>query len=122
MINLLSDTQIIILSCILSLVFIFIIGILSFLIYKSKKKGMQNDAVSSRSNDEFISLIGGVENIISFELKGVSRLTLVIKDYKKINKEELKKFYISRTLEMSDKIILVGENLKPLDEILKSVK
>lgn len=122
MINLLSDTQIIILSCVLSLVFIFIIGILSFLIYKSKKKGMQNDAVSSRSNDEFISLIGGVENIISFELKGVSRLTLVLKDYKKINKEELKKFYISRTLEMSDKIILVGENLKPLDEILKSVK
>ncbi len=122
MINLLSNTQIIILSCILSLVFIFIIGILSFLIYKSKKKGMQNDAVSSRSNDEFISLIGGVENIISFELKGVSRLTLVLKDYKKINKEELKKFYISRTLEMSDKIILVGENLKPLDEILKSVK
>ena len=122
MINLLSDTQIIILSCILSLAFIFIIGILSFLIYKSKKKGMQNDAVSSRSNDEFISLIGGVENIISFELKGVSRLVLVLKDYKKINKEELKKFYISRTLEMSDKIILVGENLKPLDEILKSVK
>lgn len=122
MINLLSNTQIIILSCILSLVFIFIIGILSFLIYKSKKKGMQNDAVSSRSNDEFISLIGGVENIISFELKGVSRLTLVLKDYKKINKEELKKFYISRTLEMSDKIILVGENLKPLYEILKSVK
>ena len=122
MINLLSDTQIIILSCVLSLVFIFIIGILSFLIYKSKKKGMKNDAVSSRSNDEFISLIGGVENIISFELKGVSRLALVLKDYKKINKEELKKFYISRTLEMSDKIILVGENLKPLDEILKSVK
>ena len=122
MINLLSDTQIIILSCVLSLVFIFIIGILSFLIYKSKKKAMQNDAVSSRSNDEFISLIGGVENIISFELKGASRLALVLKDYKKINKEELKKFYISRTLEMSDKIILVGENLKPLDEILKSVK
>lgn len=122
MINLLSDTQIIILSCVLSLVFIFIIGILSFLIYKSKKKGMQNDAVSFRSNDEFISLIGGVENIISFELKGVSRLVLVLKDYKKINKEELKKFYISRTLEMSDKIILVGENLKPLYEILKSVK
>ena len=122
MINLLSDTQIIILSCVLSLVFIFIIGILSFLIYKSKKKGMQNDVVSSRSNDEFISLIGGVENIVSFELKGVSRLVLVLKDYKKINKEELKKFYISRTLEMSDKIILVGENLKPLYEILKSVK
>ena len=122
MINLLSDTQIIILSCVLSLVFIFIIGILSFLISKSKKKGKQNDVVSSRSNDEFISLIGGVENIVSFELKGVSRLVLVLKDYKKINKEELKKFYISRTLEMSDKIILVGENLKPLDEILKSVK
>ena len=122
MINLLSDTQIIILSCVLSLVFIFILGILSFLIYKSKKKGKQNDVVSSSSNDEFISLIGGVENIVSFELKGVSRLVLVLKDYKKINKEELKKFYISRTLEMSDKIILVGENLKPLYEILKSVK
>ena len=27
-----------------------------------------------------------------------------------------------RNLSMSDKIILVGENLKPLDEILKSVK
>ena len=122
MINLLSDTQIIILSSVLSLVFIFAIGILCFLISKSKKKGKQNDVVSSRSNDEFISLIGGEENIVTFELKGVSRLVLVLKDYKKINKEELKKFYISRTLEMSDKIILVGENLKPLDEILKSVK
>ena len=122
MINLLSDTQIIILSSVLSLVFIFAIGILCFLISKSKKKGKQNDVVSSRSNDEFISLIGGVENIVSFEIKGVSRLVLVLKDYKKINKEELKKFYISRTLEMSDKIILVGENLKPLYEILKSVK
>ena len=122
MINLLSDTQIIILSSVLSLVFIFAIGILCFLISKSKKKGKQNDVVSSRSNDEFISLIGGVENIVSFKIKGVSRLALVLKDYKKINKEELKKFYISRTLEMSDKIILVGENLKPLYEILKSVK
>ena len=122
MINLLSDTQIIILSSVLSLVFIFAIGILCFLISKSKKKGKQNDVVSSRSNDEFISLIVGVDNIVSFELKGVSRLVLVLKDYKKINKEELKKFYISRTLEMSDKIILVGENLKPLYEILKSVK
>ena len=71
MINLLSDTQIIILSSVLSLVFIFAIGILFFLISKSKKKGKQNDVVSSRSNDEFISLIGGVENIVSFELKGV---------------------------------------------------
>ena len=68
MINLLSDTQIIILSSVLSLVFIFAIGILCFLISKSKKKGKQNDVVSSRSNDEFISLIGGVENIVSFEL------------------------------------------------------
>ena len=122
MINLLSDTQIIILSSVLSLVFIFAIGILCFLISKSKKKGKQNDVVSSRSNDEFISLIGGVENIVSFELKGVSRLALVLKDYKKINKNDIKNLYISRTLEMSEKIILVGENLKPLYEILKSVK
>ena len=121
MINFLTDVEIIILSTILPLIFIILFGIVIFSLTKNKKKHVQDKVVEKRSNEEFVNLLGGKDNIISFELKGNSRLALELKDYKLIKRDELKKFYISRTLEMSNKIILVGENLKPLEEILKSI-
>ena len=74
------------------------------------------------SDDKFIEALGGTDNIISYDLRGQARLSVVLKDKEKINKEELKKFYVDRFLEMSDKIILVGENLEPLAKILDKFK
>ena len=91
---------------------------------KKKKidKAKEEKVLLEHSDDKFIEALGGVENIESYELKGMSRLALVLKDYSKVNKEEIKRFYVSRILEMSNKIILVGENLKPLLEILDNSK
>ena len=101
--------------------------IITLFAFKSKKKNKLDKAkeekvILEHSDDKFIEALGGVENIESYELKGLSRLALVLKDYSKVNKEEIKRFYVSRILEMSNKIILVGENLKPLLEILDNSK
>lgn len=101
--------------------------IITLFAFKSKKKkkidkAKEEKVILEHSDDNFIEALGGVENIESYELKGLSRLALVLKDYSKVNKEEIKRFYVSRILEMSNKIILVGENLKPLLEILDNSK
>ena len=91
---------------------------------KNKKKAAtkEKEIVFEHSDDKFIEALGGVDNIISYDLRGQARLSVVLKDKEKINKEELKKFYVDRFLEMSDKIILVGENLEPLVKILDKFK
>ena len=101
--------------------------IITLFVFKSKKKkkidkAKEEKVILEHSDDKFIEALGGAENIESYELKGLSRLALVLKDYSKVNKEEIKRFYVSRILEMSNKIILVGENLKPLLEILDNSK
>ncbi len=91
---------------------------------KNKKKAAtkEKEIVYEHSDDKFIEALGGVDNIVSYDLRGQARLSVVLKDKEKINKEELKKFYVDRFLEMSDKIILVGENLEPLVKILDKFK
>ena len=91
---------------------------------KNKKKAAtkEKEIVFEHSDDKFIEALGGVDNIISYDLRGQARLSVVLKDKEKINKEVLKKFYVDRFLEMSDKIILVGENLEPLVKILDKFK
>lgn len=91
---------------------------------KNKKKAAtkEKEIVFEHSDDKLIEALGGVDNIVSYDLRGQARLSVVLKDKEKINKEELKKFYVDRFLEMSDKIILVGENLEPLVKILDKFK
>lgn len=84
-----------------------------------EEKKIQSDAVVV--NDEIIEYLGGADNILRLELKGNSRLFIKINDFKVINKEEIKKLNI-RILEMSDKIVLVNENIKPIYDKLNSLK
>lgn len=119
---LLTDVEIIILSAVLSIVFLVAIGLILFFAFKNKRTEIQKEVINEHSNEEFVLCLGGKENILSFELRGNNRLALVLKDYTIVDKEKLKKFYISRTLEMSDKLILVGENLNPLNNILNNIK
>ena len=126
--NLLSldTTGIIVISSFgVALVLLVLIGLIYFFQLKKKRKNSkekEKKIVFEHSDDKFIEALGGKENINSFELRGQSRLVLTLKDYSKIKRDELNKFYVSRLLEMSDKVILVGENLKPLEDILNNVK
>ncbi len=127
-INILTlDTTTIILAVVFGVAGLLMIGIGAYYFINQSLKGKKTKAkeeklIFEHSDDKFIEALGGSENIISYELKGKSRLVLTLKDYSKLNKEELKKFYIDRFLEMSEKIILVGNNLSPLNEILNKTK
>ena len=126
--NLLSldTTGIIVISSFgVALVLLVLIGLIYYFQLKKKRKNSkvkEKKIVFEHSDDKFIEALGGKENISSFELRGQSRLVLTLKDYSKIKRDELNKFYVSRLLEMSDKVILVGENLKPLEDILNNLK
>ena len=126
--NLLSldTTGIIVISSFgVALVLLVLIGLIYYFQLKKKRKNSkekEKKIVFEHSDDKFIEALGGKENITSFELRGQSRLVLTLKDYSKIKRDELNKFYVSRLLEMSDKVILVGENLKPLEDILNNLK
>lgn len=126
--NLLSldTTGIIVISSFgVALVLLVLIGFIYYFQLKKKRKNSkekEKKIVFEHSDDKFIEALGGKENINSFELRGQSRLVLTLKDYSKIKRDELNKFYVSRLLEMSDKVILVGENLKPLEDILNNLK
>ena len=126
--NLLSldATGIIVISSFgVALVLLVLIGLIYYFQLKKKRKNSkekEKKIVFEHSDDKFIEALGGKENISSFELRGQSRLVLTLKDYSKIKRDELNKFYVSRLLEMSDKVILVGENLKPLEDILNNLK
>lgn len=121
-----DTTGIIVLSVFgVAIILALFIGIYYFFFKaKNKKKAAtkEKEIVFEHSDDKFIEALGGVDNIISYDLRGQARLSVVLKDKEKINKEELKKFYVDRFLEMSDKIILVGENLEPLVKILDKFK
>ena len=126
--NLLSldTTGIIVISSFgVALVLLVLIGLIYYFQLKKKRKNSkekEKKIVFEHSDDKFIEALGGKENISCFELRGQSRLVLTLKDYSKIKRDELNKFYVSRLLEMSDKVILVGENLKPLEDILNNLK
>ena len=122
----LDTTGIIVISSFgVALVLLVLIGLIYYFQLKKKRKNSkekEKKIVFEHSDDKFIEALGGKENINSFELRGQSRLVLTLKDYSKIKRDELNKFYVSRLLEMSDKVILVGENLKPLEDILNNLK
>ena len=121
-----DTTGIIVLSVFgVAVILALFIGIYYFFFKTKNKKKVatkEKEIVFEHSDDKFIEALGGVDNIVSYDLRGQARLSVVLKDKEKINKEELKKFYVDRFLEMSDKIILVGENLEPLVKILDKFK
>lgn len=99
-----------------------IVGIIvSILKRKSKTKQKEPKKALSVSEDVFLSHIGGKENIVSYKLVG-SRLSLELKDYSKVDKEALKADNIEGIIEMSNKIVLVKEDLSEELKILEGTK
>ena len=101
----------------LSLVLIIIIGILIFLITKKKSRGKNTLKGNLYNLADIYSALGGKDNIISHQING-TRLTLVLRDYKKVDREKLRSFGVERILLMSNKYILVGEHLDKINEKL----
>jgi phosphotransferase system IIB component len=102
-------------------IYLVIVGIISlsflfFLIFKNKNR-KEN---ITKNYSETLNYLGGEENLISHELKG-TRLILVLKDYKQVDREKLKDLGVEKVLSMSNKYILVGkvENIKKIEESLK---
>ncbi len=95
--------------------------ILALFIIRKKKKPVKEKKTLAVSEDVFISHIGGKDNIISYKLVG-SRLSLELKDYSLVDKEALKADNIEGIIEMSNKIVLVKEDLSEELKILESTK
>lgn len=113
----LDSTTNIVLTIASILVLVIAIAILIFLINKKKKgeKSLLNQN-NYTPNDVYLAL-GGKDNVVSHSING-SRLTLVLKDYKKVDRDALTKFGVERVLSMSNKYILVGEHLDKINEKL----
>ena len=124
--TLLDMPNIIVLACfgVAIVLALIILGIYLFNKKKSKKIEVKREeaVVFEHSDDQFIAALGGNDNIVSYELKGRSRLILLLKDVNKVDKDKIKTFQVSRFLEMSEKFVLVGENLEPLVKILNNSK
>ncbi len=104
----------------LVVVFVISLSFLFFIFSKKKEARKRNGKVKQNADlTNIYSYLGEKENVVSHELKG-TRLTLVLKDYQKVNRDKLKDIGVERVLSMSNKYILVGE-AKDLERIEKSL-
>ena len=105
------------------LVVVFIVSLSFLLLLITKKKEADKRKAEIKQNADLsnvYSYLGDKDNVVSHELKGI-RLTLVLKDYQKVNREKLKEIGVERVLSMSNKYILVGE-AKDLEKINKNLE
>jgi phosphotransferase system IIB component len=105
----------------LAIVIVILLSFLIILISKKISKEKKKAKIRQNSNlNNIYSYLGGRENVVSHDLIG-TRLTLVLKDYQKVNREKLKEIGVERVLSMSNKYILVGE-AKDLEKINKNLE
>ena len=100
---------------------VIVVALVLAFVLRKKKKPVREKKTLAVSEDVFISHIGGKDNIISYKLVG-SRLSLELKDYSLVDKEALKADNIDGIIEMSNKIVLVKEDLSEELSILESTK
>jgi phosphotransferase system IIB component len=102
---------------------IIIVSVILFVHLKKKTSNVIDveATISEEDHATIVMALGGDENIKEHSING-TRLTLVLVDYSKVNKEELKKYGVERTLEMSNKLILVGKKLDNLNKSLDDIK
>jgi len=93
---------------------IFLVVLAVFLMLNRSKKHQKTIKIN---NSELFEYLGGKDNLISHSLNG-TRLTLVLRDYTKVNREKLKEIGVERVVEMSNKYILVGQNVSEINKYL----
>lgn len=103
------------------LILIFLIVFLTLKHNKNSKNPHKSSINLEKFKDDVYSSIGGIENYINHNLNR-SRLTLELKDLTKIDKEKFKENGATKFLEMSSKIIIVGDNLENFNKVLNELK
>ncbi len=86
----------------LSAITLLIVGLI-FLSGRKRKEVIPEKVISK---SEYISALGGEENILSKELRG-SRIVLVLKDYEKLDRQKIKEAGVDGFIMMSDRLTLV---------------
>lgn len=86
-----------------------------FVIKNGKKKG---EPKLENSSDNFAELLGGADNVISYEQSG-SRINLICSDYSKVDLKALEGYTITSSIQMSDRLILVSDNPTKFVQLLK---
>lgn len=118
MLDWIQDNLVLFICIVIAFVSLITVTII-LIVNKSKKDKFikQNEEL-----DEFISLFGGIENIIEVKARE-SRLSLVLNDYDKVNQEGLKQKGVSSSIKMSNKItFVIGSLAKDIEEHINSLK
>ena len=83
---------------------ILIVALAILLPYFLKKGKGKKGKIASKG--EYLSALGGEENVLSKELKG-SRIVLRLADYSKVDRQKLLEVGVDGFIEMEDKLTLV---------------
>lgn len=98
-----------------------IILLVVFGIFLSHNKMKSSDAQIKQIFDDFISSIGGFDNIVEASYKG-SRLSLVLKDYTLIDEKKLETLGASSFIKMSNKITIVTNEAEQISQYISRYK
>ena len=82
---------------------VLIVVFIIFIVMRVQKKKVPQRAVSVSA---YMEALGGVDNIISHELRG-SRIVIALHDFSLLDKEKLKEVGVDSFILMSDKLTLV---------------
>ena len=83
---------------------ILVVALAILLPYFLKKGKGKKGKIASKG--EYLSALGGEENVLSKELKG-SRIVLRLADYSKVDRQKLLEVGVDGFIEMEDKLTLV---------------
>ena len=94
---------------------VIVIAVLAILIPRLLKKE-KKPAKPVLNYEDSMNLLGGKDNIVESKING-SRITVILKNYDLVNKEEIEKLGVDRFILMSDRLILVAK--ENVEEIYK---
>ena len=94
---------------------VIVIAVLAILLPRLLKKE-KKPAKPVLNYEDSMNLLGGKDNIVESKING-SRITVVLKNYDLVNKEEIEKLGVDRFILMSDRLILVAK--ENVEEIYK---
>jgi len=96
------------------------IAIIISAIYAFKKLHEKNEVIISVADcDAWVLALGGIENISEASFTS-SRLTVVLKDSTKANKDLIKQLRPTSTMYMSSKLIIVTKDAQRICEFINS--
>lgn len=82
-----------------------VLAIVLIVHFKGKKKAPKKAEVTISKADS-LNILGGSDNLVDSKIQG-RRISVILKNYDLINKEELSKIGVDNFIMMSDRLILV---------------